>query len=94
MTKFQGLTITGPSWSWVWLSKKEDKFYVRYWIASQSRYKTFSDVAAEKQSHHCAPHCQAYIHIATEELISDISSMNSLAEFFSEASLQLSEHKT
>ena len=66
----------------------------RYWIGSQTRYKTFLDTAAKKQSYHCAPHWQAYIHIATEELFNDISSMNSFAEFSSKASLQLAEHKT
>ena len=75
-------------------SEKQGKFLVRYWIASQSRYKAFSDIAAKKQSYHCAPHWQAYIHIATEEPLSDISSINSLAKFSSEASLQLAKHKT
>ena len=34
------------------------------------------------------------LHIATEELLSDISSMNSLTEVSPETSLQLAEHKT
>ena len=42
-------------------------------MAPQSRYKTFSDVAVEKQSYHFAQHWQAYIHIATKEILSDIS---------------------
>ena len=67
---------------------------MRRWIASQSRYKAFSDIAAKKQSDHCVPYCQAYIHIATEELLRSISSMNSLAKFSSEATLQLAKHKT
>ena len=75
-------------------SEKQGKFLVRYWIASQSRYKAFSDIAAKKQSYHCAPHWQASIHIATEELLRDILSMNSSAEFSSETSFQLAEHKT
>ena len=37
---------------------------------------------------------QAYIHIATEELLSDILNMNSLAKFSSEISLKLVKHKT
>ena len=55
---------------------------------------TFSDIAAEKQNYHCALQWQAYIHIATEELLSDLSSMNSLTEVSSAASLQFVEHKT
>ena len=94
MTKFLGLVITGLFWSWVRLdsmspwykrTKAKSKTNFRYWKATQFRYKTFSNIAAEKQSYHCGPYWEAYIYIATEELLSNISSMNSLT------SLQLAE---
>ena len=75
MTEFQGSIIAGifdpeldPISPWHKRSKAKNKTNFRLNIkkASQSRYKTFSDIAAEKQYYHCTPHWQVYIHIATE----------------------------